>query len=180
MEQARALQVKAEHDIRHCTTAVGQAAQSLRRIQQEAAEAAENVWRRQLAQHEAAVRREQEAFQAEQVWSESTLPCPGPIHAALSCPALPCSPLCCPILPCLCPELPALTCSAIYRSALPCPAIYRSALPSTDLPCHLQICPALPCPALPCPALPCPALPCPALPCPALPCPANLMQPVPV
>ncbi|KAA6423047.1 MAG: hypothetical protein FRX49_07035 [Trebouxia sp. A1-2] len=72
MEQARALQVKAEHDIRHCTTAVGRAAQSLRRIQQEAADAAEIVWRRQLAHYEAAVRREQEAFQAEQVgmWAE--------------------------------------------------------------------------------------------------------------
>ncbi|KAL0053768.1 hypothetical protein WJX82_010500 [Trebouxia sp. C0006] len=73
MEQARALQVKAEHDIRHCTTAVGQAAQSLRRIQQEAAEAAETVWRCQVAQHEAAVRHEQEAFQAEQAAQQAAL-----------------------------------------------------------------------------------------------------------
>ncbi|KAL0029555.1 hypothetical protein WJX79_003952 [Trebouxia sp. C0005] len=73
MEQARALQVKAEHDIRHCTTAVGRAAQSLRRIQQEAADAAEIVWRRQLAHYEAAVRREQEAFQAEQAAQQAAL-----------------------------------------------------------------------------------------------------------
>ncbi|KAL0033719.1 hypothetical protein WJX77_002381 [Trebouxia sp. C0004] len=73
MEQARALQVKAEHDIRQCTTAVGQAAESLRRIQQEAAEAAENVWRCQVAQHEAAVRREQEAVQAEQAAQQAAL-----------------------------------------------------------------------------------------------------------
>jgi len=114
MEQARALQVKAEHDIRHCTTAVGQAAQSLRRIQQEAAEAAETVWRCQVAQHEAAVRHEQEAFQAEQVWSESTLPCPGLTHAALPRPALPC-----PALPCS-----PLSCLALLQScaALVCPA----------------------------------------------------------
>ena len=114
MEQARALQVKAEHDIRHCTTAVGQAAQSLRRIQQEAAEAAETVWRCQVAQHEAAVRHEQEAFQAEQVWSESTLPCPGLTHAALPRPALPC-----PALPCS-----PLSCLALLQrcAALVCPA----------------------------------------------------------
>ncbi len=115
MEQARALQVKAEHDIRHCTTAVGQAAQSLRHIQQEAAEAAETVWRRQVAQHEAAVRHEQEAFQAEQVWSETTLPCPGPLHAALPRPTLPC-----PALPCPAP----LSCLALLQTcaALVCPS----------------------------------------------------------
>ena len=114
MEQARALQVKAEHDIRHCTTAVGRAAQSLRRIQQEAADAAEIVWRRQLAHYEAAVRREQEAFQAEQVWSESTSLCPGPIHAALSCPALTCPALPCPALPCWSPAICAYVSTAAF------------------------------------------------------------------
>ncbi len=119
MEQARALQVKAEHDIRHCTTAVGQAAQSLRHIQQEAAEAAETVWRRQVAQHEAAVRHEQEAFQAEQVWSETTLPCPGPLHAALPRPTLPC-----PALPCPAPPCSPLSCLALLQTcaALVCPS----------------------------------------------------------
>ena len=134
MEQAQALQVKAEHDIRHCTTAVGQAAQSLRRIQQEAAEAAENVWRREVAQHEAAVRHEREAFQADQVWSETALPCPGPTHPALPCPALPRPAL-------LCPDLlsPALSC---FKLALPWFALSRSCPAHPDLPCHLQICPA--------------------------------------
>ena len=84
--QAQARQVKAEHDIRHCTTAVGQAAQKLQLTQQEAGEAAEAVWKRQLADHDDAVRREQAAYQAEQV---------GP---GLACPALPC-----PALPCLAP-----------------------------------------------------------------------------
>ncbi len=135
MEQARALQVKAEHDIRHCTTAVSQAAQSLRRIQQEAAEAAENVWKRQVAQHEAAVRHEQEAFQAEQVRSESTSPCPGSIYAALSCPALPCSALPCPVLP-----RPALVSFVLSCRAaeLCCPVLHLPlswlALVSIDLP----------------------------------------------
>ncbi len=68
MEQAQALLVKAEHDIRYSTTAVAQATQKLQRIQQEAAEAAEAVWKRQLAEHEAIRKQEQEAYQAEQVY----------------------------------------------------------------------------------------------------------------
>lgn len=137
MEQAQALQVKAEHDIRHCTTAVGQAAQSLRRIQQEAAEAAETVWRCQVAQHEAAVRHEQEAIQAEQVWSETTLPCPGLTHAALPRPALPCPALFSFVLSCPASKLrcPGLPCPYSGLPILTCPAIYRSALPGLHLPC---------------------------------------------
>ena len=67
MEQAQALQVKAEHDISKCKAALAEAEQQLQRSQQEAAEAAEAAWRRQVADHEAAVRLEQESFQAEQV-----------------------------------------------------------------------------------------------------------------
>lgn len=70
MEQAQALLVKAEHDIRQSATAVAQAAQNLQHTQQEAAEAAEaaeTVWKRQLAEREAALKVKQEAYQAEQV-----------------------------------------------------------------------------------------------------------------
>ena len=67
MQQAQALQVKAEHDITNCKAAVAEAEQKLQRAQQEAAEAAEAAWRRQVAEHEAAVRLEQESYQAEQV-----------------------------------------------------------------------------------------------------------------
>ena len=67
MEQAQALQVKAEHDITNCKAAVAEAEQRLQRAQQGAAEDAEVAWRRQMADHEAAVRLEQESYQAEQV-----------------------------------------------------------------------------------------------------------------
>ena len=67
MEQAQALQVKAGHDITNCKEAVATAEQKLQRAQQEAAEAAEAAWRRQVADHEAAVRLEQKSYQAEQV-----------------------------------------------------------------------------------------------------------------
>ena len=67
MEQAQALQVKAEHDITSCKAAFAQAGHKLQRAQQEAAESAEAAWRRQVADHEAAVKLQQEAYQAEQV-----------------------------------------------------------------------------------------------------------------
>lgn len=67
MVQAMALQVKAEHDIASCQAAAAEASQKLRIAQQEAAEAAEAAWRREMADHEAAVRQEQAALQAEQV-----------------------------------------------------------------------------------------------------------------
>lgn len=67
MEQALALQVKAEHDITSCTAAVAEAEQQLQHTRQEAAKAAEAAWRRQVAEHEAAVRIQQESYQAEQV-----------------------------------------------------------------------------------------------------------------
>lgn len=67
MEQALALQVKAEHDITSCRAAAAEAEQQLQRTRQEAAVAAEAAWRRQVADHEAAVRIEQESYQAEQV-----------------------------------------------------------------------------------------------------------------
>ena len=67
MEQALALQVKAEHDCISCRAAVAEAEQQLQHTRQEAAKAAEAAWRRQVADHEAAVRIEQESYQAEQV-----------------------------------------------------------------------------------------------------------------
>lgn len=67
MEQALALQVKAEHDFISCRAAVAEAEQQLQHTRQEAAKAAEAAWRRQAADHEAAVRIEQESYQAEQV-----------------------------------------------------------------------------------------------------------------
>lgn len=67
MEQAQALQVKAEHDITNCKAAVAEAEQKLQRAQQEAAVEAEVAWRCKVADHEAAVRIEQELYQAEQV-----------------------------------------------------------------------------------------------------------------
>ena len=67
MAQAMALQVKAEHEIASCKAAVAEAGQKLRIAQQESTEAAEAAWRREMADHEAAVRQEQEALQAEQV-----------------------------------------------------------------------------------------------------------------
>lgn len=67
MEAARALQVKAQQDVNSCTAAVEEAGQKLQWARQKAAESAEAAWRRQLAEHEAAVRQEQEAYQAQQV-----------------------------------------------------------------------------------------------------------------
>ena len=67
MEQAQAQQVKAEHEIINCTAVVAEAERKLQRAQQEAAEASEAAWRRQVADHDAAVKLEQESYQAEQV-----------------------------------------------------------------------------------------------------------------
>ena len=55
MNKAEALQVKVEHDIHSSTAAVQQAAQKLRRIQQEAADQADAAWQQQLAEHAAAM-----------------------------------------------------------------------------------------------------------------------------
>lgn len=66
MNKAEALQVKVEHDINNSTAAVQQAAQKLRRIQQEAADQAEAAWQQQLTEHAAAMKLEQQRIQAEQ------------------------------------------------------------------------------------------------------------------
>ncbi|KAL3150757.1 hypothetical protein ABBQ32_000532 [Trebouxia sp. C0010 RCD-2024] len=73
MEAARALQVKAQQDVNSCTAAVEEAGQKLQWARQKAAESAEAAWRRQLAEHEAAVRQEQEAYQAQQAAREAAL-----------------------------------------------------------------------------------------------------------
>ena len=67
MNKAEALQIKVEHDISSCTAAVQQAAQKLRRMQQEAADQAEAAWQQQLTEHAAATKLEQDRIQAEQV-----------------------------------------------------------------------------------------------------------------
>lgn len=73
MEAAQALQVKAQQDVNSCTAAVEGAGRKLQRARLEAAESAEAAWRRQLAEHEAAVRQEQEAYQAQQVSQRACL-----------------------------------------------------------------------------------------------------------
>lgn len=72
MQTAQALQVKAQQDVSSCTAAVEEAGRKLQSARQEAAESAEAAWRRQLAEHEAAVREEQEAYQAQQVTHPDT------------------------------------------------------------------------------------------------------------
>ena len=84
MNKAGALQVKVEHDISNSTAAVQQAAQKLRRIQQEAADQAEAAWQQQLTEHAAAMKLEQDRIQAEQV----TCPCHA-LHLIHHIPSVP-------------------------------------------------------------------------------------------